>query len=85
MKKTTVYLSEDAAFSLRRLALVTGRPQAELVREAVEGYVAEKLPKRKFLSAGAGRSNRPEGTSIADDEEDLLLEGITRESGWERT
>lgn len=80
MKKTTVYLSEDAALALRRLALQTGRPQAELVRDAIETYTAKNLSKRVFRSAGAGRSGR--GRSIADDEEELLREGISRESGW---
>lgn len=83
MRKTTVYLSEDAAFALRRLSISTGRPQAELVREAIEGYVSKKAPKRVFRSAGVGRSSLEGG--IADREEELLREGITRESGWEKS
>lgn len=83
MRKTTVYLSEEAGDALRRLSLASGRPQAELVRDAVETYVADRLPKRVFRMAGAGRSGR--ARSIADDEEKLLLEGLSRETGWERS
>ena len=83
MKKTTVYLTEEAALALRRLSMTTGRPQAELVREAVEGYVSKNAPKRVFQSAGSGRSSLEGG--IGDREEELLREGLSRETGWEKS
>ncbi|HUY54469.1 MAG TPA: CopG family transcriptional regulator [Candidatus Nanopelagicaceae bacterium] len=39
MNKTTVYLPEDLKQSLRRMAAVTGRSEAELIREAVAAQV----------------------------------------------
>ena len=80
MKKTTGYLSEDSAAQLRRLAAETGMPQAELVREAVETYVAARAKPRKFLSAGSGHSGRTQ--SIAEDEEEILRRDVRRDSGW---
>lgn len=35
MKKTTVYLPDELKQSLRRMAAVSGRSEAELIREAV--------------------------------------------------
>ena len=40
MLKTTVYLPEDLKRSVARLAATTGRSEAELIREAVAGLVA---------------------------------------------
>ena len=39
MEKTTVYLSDDLQRRLRALARKTGRPQAQLIRDALERYV----------------------------------------------
>jgi len=46
-----VYLSEDEASELRRLAAVTGRSQSELIREGVR-HVVSRPPKRTFHSMG---------------------------------
>lgn len=54
MVKTTVYLSEDQAAALRRIAAVTGRSQAEIIRTAVARETAA-APPRRFRSHGAGR------------------------------
>jgi Ribbon-helix-helix protein, copG family len=61
MVKTTVYLDEDDAAALKRLARVTGRSQASLIREAI----AEKArtagpPRLEFVGAGNG-SGEPVG------------------------
>lgn len=42
MEKTTLYLPSDLQRSLRDLSRRTGRPQAELIREALGEYVAEQ-------------------------------------------
>jgi predicted DNA-binding protein len=56
MRKTSVYLTEDEAEGLRRLAVREGRPQAELIREGVGKVIAELDAKpRAFRSLGAGR------------------------------
>ncbi len=52
MVKTTVYLDSDVALSLRALSDRSGRPQAELIREAVAKFAAENRPP---LPAGMGK------------------------------
>ena len=54
MVKTTVYLEDEDAAALRRLAARTGRSQAEIIREAVAAATAGAR-KRRFRSHGAGR------------------------------
>jgi hypothetical protein len=56
MIKTTVYLSEDEAAELRRVAVATGKSQSELIREGVRRVVAD-APERVFHSMGKGRSD----------------------------
>lgn len=53
MRKTTVYLNEDEAEGLRRLAAETGESRAELIREGVRRMLREG-PARKFRSMGQG-------------------------------
>jgi Arc/MetJ-type ribon-helix-helix transcriptional regulator len=53
MRKTTVYLSEEEAEALRRVAARTGRSQAELIREGVR-RVTRPGRRRVFHSMGAG-------------------------------
>src|SRR5712692_1890146 len=55
MRKTTVYLEEDEADGLRRLAREIGKPQAELIREAI-GRLLNEGPNRTFHSMGKGHS-----------------------------
>lgn len=40
MEKTTLYLTEELQAGIRDLARRSGRPQAELIREAVAEYVS---------------------------------------------
>jgi predicted transcriptional regulator len=44
MQKTTVYIDPGAKRDLEALAKRTGRPQAELLREALVEYVARHRP-----------------------------------------
>ena len=56
MRKTSVYLTEDEAEGLRRLAAREGRAQAELIREGVRRVIAEiEAQPRMFRSLGFGR------------------------------
>jgi hypothetical protein len=58
MRKTSVYLNDDEANGLRRAASVSGRPQADLIREGVRLVVAEQTGgKRKFHSMGMGHGD----------------------------
>lgn len=54
MRKTTVYLADDEAEGLRRLAAEAGKSQAELVREGVRRLLGQRS-KRKFRSLGLGK------------------------------
>lgn len=67
MKKTTLYLGETEAEGLRRLSRETGKPQAELIRQAIAGLLAEG-PRRTFHSMGVGQSESPERPSWPADE-----------------
>jgi len=56
MRKTSVYLTEDEAEGLRRVAVREGRPQAELIREGVRRVIADRDSQpRTFRSLGKGR------------------------------
>lgn len=56
MRKTSVYLTEEEAEGLRRLAVREGRAQAELIREGVRRVIADIEAKpRTFRSLAAGR------------------------------
>ena len=44
MVRTQIYLTETQQQSLRTLAGRTGRKQSELIREAIDRYVAEVSP-----------------------------------------
>ena len=57
MRKTSVYLTEDEAEGLRRVAVREGRPQAELIREGVRRVLAALDEPRTFRSMGKGRGS----------------------------
>ena len=52
MVKTTVYLDDDVALSLRAIAERRDKPQAELIREALRSYTSREKPP---LPAGMGK------------------------------
>ena len=69
MRKTSVYLTDDEAEGLRRLAVREGRPQAELIREGVRKVIAEIETKpRTFRSLGSGRGGRVKEAAWNSDE-----------------
>jgi predicted transcriptional regulator len=50
MDKTTIYLPRDLHDELKAMARRTGRPQAELIREAVESFVArQERPRPRII------------------------------------
>jgi hypothetical protein len=56
MRKTSVYLTDDEAEGLRRVAVREGRPQAELIREGVRRVIEERESEpRTFRSMAKGR------------------------------
>ena len=76
MVKTTVYLDSDTALALRDLARRRGRPQAELIREAVAKFTAEDRP--PLPSIGAFKSGR---TDVSANYRELIRKAV-REDRW---
>ena len=74
MYKTSVYLDEDQAQRLARLAREEGRSQAEVLREAVATYTPKPPQDRNFELAGSGHGY---GSAIADVPEEDMLEGFS--------
>jgi plasmid stability protein len=55
-EKTTLYLADDMRHALRDTARRSGRPQAEMVREALTGYLtANARPRPRSLGAGSDK------------------------------
>lgn len=52
MVKTTVYLDNEVALDLRRLAEVEGRSQAELIRDALKTFTSKR---RRPMPTGIGK------------------------------
>ncbi len=52
MRKTSIYLDENGAERLARLAREEKRPQAEIVRDAIAAYRPESHGDRNFALAG---------------------------------
>jgi predicted DNA-binding protein len=60
VEKTTLYLPEDLQRALRTEARRSGRPQAELVRDALRAYLGDRA-KPKLRSIGAGEDSELSG------------------------
>lgn len=78
MRKTSVYLDQQQAERLARLAREEGRSQAEILREAVAGYQPKSSQDRNFaLAAGFARTD-DDPRPISQIPEHELLEGFGR-------
>lgn len=56
MRKTSVYLTDEEAEGLLRVAVREGKAQAELIREGVRRVISDlDAEPRTFRSLGAGR------------------------------
>jgi hypothetical protein len=82
MKRTTIFLDEGIELDLKILAYRKNEPVSHLVREALARYVASEIEAAPRLPSfvGIGDSGR---TDIAERHEELLFEGLERESGLE--
>jgi hypothetical protein len=70
MKRTTIFADEATLEALRRFAREDGGSIADLIRQALARFVAERDTPRKLPSlVGIGRSGRKD---IADRHEELL-------------
>jgi metal-responsive CopG/Arc/MetJ family transcriptional regulator len=68
MHKTTVYLPDDIRHGLDGASRDTGRSQAELIRDALRAYLADRPPSWPE-SVGRHRSG---GAFAARDDEEIL-------------
>lgn len=73
MKKTSVYLDHEHAERLKRAAEAEGRPQAEILRDAIVMYTSRDVLPRTFAMDGV--VSIP-GLSMADLTEEELLDGF---------
>jgi predicted DNA-binding protein len=76
MRKTSVYLDNEQADRLAHLARVEGRPQAEIVREAISCYSPRPKRDRSFALAGNFERIDPDSRPISEIPEDELLRGF---------
>jgi predicted DNA-binding protein len=78
MRKTSVYLDDEQAERLARLARQEGRPQAEILRAAIDAYEPVPSHDRDFaLAVGFPRIDR-DPRPISQIPEEELLEGFGR-------
>jgi len=73
MKKTTVYLTEEEAESLRQAATRTGHSRSDLIREGIR-RVTRSDTKRRFLSMGVGEGT---GEPVGRRAEEILAKTLT--------
>lgn len=73
MRKTSVYLSDELAERLARLAQETGSSRAEVLRAAIAAYQPKPGTDRAFAIEGCVAGD---GSSVADVDEDELLRGF---------
>ena len=72
MLRTTIYLREDTALALRHLSMADGRPQSELIREAIDKYIAAaSAVQAPLLPPGAGKYKSGRG-DVSSKAESLL-------------
>jgi predicted DNA-binding protein len=78
MRKTSVYLTDHASRRLAELARSEGRPQAEIIREAITAYVPSGKSEGDFaLAAGFARIDE-DSRPISEIPEHELLDGFGR-------
>jgi hypothetical protein len=75
-QKTSVYLDPDQRRHLERLTRRTGRPQAQLIREAIESYEPPTGGDRNFALAGGFRRIDSDPRPISQISEEELMRGF---------
>lgn len=76
MRKTSIYLDDELADRLARLARAEGRPQAEIVREAISCYRPAPKRDRNFALAGNFERIDTDSRPISEIPEDELMRGF---------
>lgn len=79
MKRTTIFADEETLLALRSIAKEEGVSLAEVIRKALEAFVAQHRSSRPPLSiVGIGRSGRHD---VAERAEELLLQALRSSEG----
>jgi predicted transcriptional regulator len=78
MRKTSVYLSDEQAERLAKLAHAEGRSQAEILRDAIERYESPPARDRRFAVAAGFPRIDEDPRPISHIPEHELLEGFGR-------
>lgn len=76
MRKTSIYLDNEQADRLARLARAEGRPQAEIVRDAISCYRPASKRDRNFALAGNFERIDHDPHPISEIPEDELMRGF---------
>jgi predicted DNA-binding protein len=76
MRKTSIYLDDEQAERLARLARAEGRPQAEIVREAISTYHSSPKRDRNFALAGNFERVDADSRPISEIPDDELMRGF---------
>jgi hypothetical protein len=76
VRKTSVYLDDEQADRLARLARAEGRPQAEIVRDAISCYRPRPKRDRNFALAGNFQRIDADSRPISEIPEDELMRGF---------
>jgi predicted DNA-binding protein len=76
VRKTSVYLNDEQADRLARLASQEGRSQAEILREAIAAYQPAPSRDRAFALAAGFRRIDPDPRPISEIPESELLDGF---------
>jgi predicted DNA-binding protein len=76
MRKTSVYLNDEQADRLARLAQAGGRSQAEIIREAISSYRPRPKQDRNFALAGNFKRIDPDSHPIPEITEGKLPQGF---------
>jgi hypothetical protein len=76
MRKTSIYLDENGADRLARLAREERRPQAEIVRDAIAAYRPESHGDRNFALAGDFKRIDDDPRPLSEIPEDELMRGF---------
>jgi metal-responsive CopG/Arc/MetJ family transcriptional regulator len=69
MKRTTIFADEDLINEIKEISKEENRSVAEIMREAMEGYIRRKRKRNRLSFIGIGSSGMKD---IADKHEELL-------------
>ena len=77
MTKTTVYLDAEMAVTLRQIAAREGRPQAELIRDALADYTS-----RRKRPAIPGLGEFDSGHTDTSERAEQILRNAAKRGKW---